>query len=451
VGKCPVIIIGAGIGGLTTAAYLSNLKIPFLLFEQTSSIGGRCGTRKINGLNYEIGALYVGGGVFDHLRNTFGVPCNTIPVRCGVKIGENIVPFPIGLKTLWRLTNSGVSWMEMLSFLFRSRKLSDPDFINRYKSVGQVLDNLTSNKALRKFFDTIFGVSGTSSFLLPSRYLDKHNQMSRYKAEHPEYLSGGNGRIASILLDKAKIGGEVIFNTRISKIIVDKGRAIGISTDQRDYNCQVVVSNAGLRNTVLKLTAPEIWEAEYFKQVQIAKPSLKVATIFLTFSRSFKLPQGYAVFFMAEDVNREFECLEDGNLPDKSMFILHVPSNIEPDSKGDHRGTLQFYYPRGEISNKSFEKQAQLIMNKGLEKLAKGLSSAVTGYKVYDPLQYEQEFGFPPYVFGVSPDLNYKRFPNQTPITNLYCVGDSVMPEGPCVPQAMESGINCAQLIATKL
>jgi len=30
-------------------------------------------------------------------------------------------------------------------------------------------------------------------------------------------------------------------------------------------------------------------------------------------------------------------------------------------------------------------------------------------------------------------------------------VGDSVAPEGPCVPQAMESGIQCARIIAASL
>ena len=96
-----VIIIGAGIGGLTTAAYLSKLGIPSLLLEQTSSIGGRCATRMINGQRFEIGALYIGGGAFDHLRQTFGIKCQTIPIRCGVKMNNRLVPFPFNWKTFW--------------------------------------------------------------------------------------------------------------------------------------------------------------------------------------------------------------------------------------------------------------------------------------------------------------------------------------------------------------
>jgi phytoene dehydrogenase-like protein len=90
-------------------------------------------------------------------------------------------------------------------------------------------------------------------------------------------------------------------------------------------------------------------------------------------------------------------------------------------------------------------------MTDGLEALFKGLSKAISRYVVYDPIRYRSEFGFSPNVFNLSPDLSYPRFPIQTRIAGLYCVGDSVEPEGPCVPQAMESGLECARLIAEKI
>jgi phytoene dehydrogenase-like protein len=90
-------------------------------------------------------------------------------------------------------------------------------------------------------------------------------------------------------------------------------------------------------------------------------------------------------------------------------------------------------------------------MYDGLEKLFKGFSRAITSYAIYDPIRYEREFGFPPYVFGVSPAQDQRRFPVRTPIPNLFCVGDSVQPDGPSVPQAMESGIAAARIVAQYL
>jgi len=448
--KYPVIIIGAGIGGLTTAAYLSKQGIPFLLLEQTATIGGRCSTRMINGLKYEIGAIYVGGGVFEHLRRTFGVKFQTVLIRCGVSVGEHIISIPMGLKTLWELTACGVSWLEILRFMYRSRILSDPSTFERYESVGQVFDIIATNKVIRQFFGITVGVSGISSYRLPSHSLSKKSPIVRYKALNPEYLPGGNGEIASILFDLAAKSGEAIFSVNVKKILVKNGCAVGVETNQGKFSGEVIVSNTGLRDSVLHLTDPEIWPVDYYEEVKKMKTTLKVVNIFLTFSRSFKIPRKFGVFFVSYDVNKEFLTLEKGSFPGQSMFILHIPSNVEPNSKGDHRATLQFYYPRGQVASDCLDDQVHKVMDDGLEKLFKGFSKAITSYTVYSPIRYEQEFGFLPYVFGVSPDLSNKRFSNQTPITNLYCAGDSVAPEGPCVPQAMESGMACAREIAAK-
>jgi phytoene dehydrogenase-like protein len=448
--KYPVIIIGAGIGGLSVAAYLSKLGISSLLLEQSSYIGGRCSTRSINGLNYEIGALYIGGGVFDHLQQTFGVPCHTIPVRCGIKIGKKLASIPISWKTPFELNRCGASWLEIVKFLFRLRTLSNPVAFERAESVGQIFDNLVTDVVIRRFLDTIVGVSGVSPYRLPSRYLSKNNPANRYKMLNPEYLPSGNGEISSILHDLSKTNCKSIFDVKVNSIIIKNERAVGVDTSQGEYHCEAVVSNAGLRSTVLSLTSPDDWPSDFHKTVAKLEASLSVVNIFLTFRRSFEIPEGFSIFFVPYDVIADFDSLEKGDFPSRSMYIMHVPTNIETEKSGEHRATLQFYFPRGEVSSRALDKQINSIMHEGLETLFKGLSKAVTGYVVYDPARYQKEFGFAPHVFNLTPDLSYPRFPVQTQIPGLYCVGDSVAPEGPCVPQAMESGIECARMIAER-
>ena len=447
----PVIIIGAGIGGLTTAAYLSQHGISSLLLERTNSLGGRCSTRNINGCNYEIGAIYVGGGVFDHLRKTFGITLNTTPVRCAVRAGGNFVTFPFSWKTLFELSSCGATWLGIFFFLYRSRILSRPDTFTKYKSVGQILDRLTSDTVIRLFLDSIFGVSGVSPYYLPSRYLYTKNPMAHYKTANPEYLKGGNSTISTLLSHVAKEKGKIVFNVGVKKILVNQGRVTGVATDKGNFSAQIVVSNVGVRDTVLKLTNFNDWGKEYFKQIAEMKPALKVVNIFLTFSRSIKFPLDTSVFFVSGNVNHGFKALDEGRFPTESMYILHVPSIYEHGSTDDHRATLQFYYPRGNIASHELDKYVHTVMHDGLDKLVNGLSKAVTNYTIYNPERYEKEFGFPPRVFGVSPDYRYSRVSTQTPITNLYCVGDSVAPDGPCVPQAMESGLNCARQIASQI
>ncbi|OPX96100.1 MAG: protoporphyrinogen oxidase [Syntrophorhabdus sp. PtaU1.Bin002] len=447
----PVIIIGAGIGGLTTAAYLSKIGIPSALIEKTSFAGGRCSTRVISGSPYEIGALYLGGGVFDRLRTIFNVKVPSLKIRCGVKINGRLVSFPVGLKTALELTACHVSLPEMLGMRYRSRLLSKPTTFETYKSVGEVFDFLTENAVLRKFLHSTAGLSGVRPYRLPANYLYSKSPLARYRSQNPEYVIGGNGEIPRLLLQIALKGSHIFYDTEVKKITVKDGHADAVETTRGMLKGNLVVSNAGLRKTILGLVENECFPFDYRNRVKGLGETLRVVNIFLTFSHAFKFPKGFSVFLMPYDVDQEFLTLDSGAFPLNSMYVLQVPSNVEPASRQDHRATLQFYYPRGDVAPGSLDNQVKHILQEGLEDLFKGLSGAVTGYVVYDPTRYEKEFGFAPYVFGVSPDLQYARFPVETPIDNLFCVGDSVEPDGPCVPQAMESGLECARMIARRL
>ena len=56
-----VIVVGAGLGGLSAAAELSRGGLRVLVLEATAHVGGRCGTRVVEGARFAVGA------------NTFGI------------------------------------------------------------------------------------------------------------------------------------------------------------------------------------------------------------------------------------------------------------------------------------------------------------------------------------------------------------------------------------------
>ena len=447
----PVIIIGAGIGGLAVAAYLSKVGIESVLIERTKFAGGRCSTRMINGYSYEIGALYLGGGVFDKLRKTFDIEVPSVKIWCGVKINDHLVPFPVGPATAIALRKCGVSIPELVGMKYHSRYLSQPDTFEKYQSMGEVFDFLTQNPVLQRFLHSTAGLSGVSPYRLPAKYLDNRSPLRKYKSGNPEYVIGGNGKIPEVLLQIALRHSLVLYDTQVERIAIEDGNMVSVETTAGLLKGYMVVSNAGLRRTMLELVEKEFLPDDYLDKVKSLETTLQVVNVFLTFSRAFKLPKGFAIFLVPYDIDQEFRTLESGSLPVNSMYVLHVPSNVEPAANRDHRATLQFYCPRGEVMTDSLEDQARRVLKDGLENLFKGLSGAVTSYVVYDPIRYEKEFGFAPDVFGVSPDMRNNRFPIETPIGNLFCVGDSVEPDGPCVPQALESGLRCARLIATRL
>ena len=442
-----VIVVGAGVGGLSAAAYLAQAGIQTLVIEQTAFPGGRCYSRVIDGAEYDIGALYLGGRVPAILRTVFGLDCHTIPFRGGIAVGEHLVSFPFDRQTLRELGACGVSWWTLARFLFHVPQLFMPSAFERCASVGDLLNVLTPDENIRFVGDVMFGVSGTSPDRLPSHYLRLNGPVAGYRATNPEYLVGGNRTIADRLLQVIRGNGHINFEEKVERLLFDGQRVCGVVTDRREYRTDFVISNADIQTTVLKLGETAVWPDDYQREVEMLQKPLSIVNVFLTFDSGVQLPPGYGVFFVADDPVKEFQWLEKGCFPPQSMFVLYVPTQIVPERSGCHRATLQFYCPRGNVTLEKLNRQVQKVMTTGLARLYPRFSTHVMGHTVYPPERYVQEFGLQPYVFGVSPALGQRRFPIRMPIRNMFCVGDSVQPGGPCVPQAMESGIAGAQMV----
>jgi phytoene dehydrogenase-like protein len=442
-----VIVIGAGIGGLSAAAYLAQAGIQTLVIEQTSFPGGRCYARMIDGVEYDIGALYLGGGVPHLLRDVFGLNCPTTPFRAGIAIGDQLVSFPFDRQTLRELQACGVSRRALARLLLHIPRLFFSSTFKRCASVDEVLGMLTTDQTLRFVGDVTFGVSGTSPQRLPSSYVRLNGRIASYRAANPEYLSGGNRSLADLLLQVVRQNGHVRFEERVEGLLIEGQRVRGVVTGRQTYGADFVVSNADIRTTVLDLCDAAVWPPNYRHDVEMLQRPLRVVNVFMTFSREVQLPAGYGVFFVADDPIGEFQWLEEGRFSPQSMFILYVPSQMIPGHRGDHRATLQFYHPRGNVSPETLERRVQQVLTTGLDRLWPRFSEHVTACTVYAPERYLDEFGLQPFVFGVSPALGQRRFPIDMPIPNLFCVGDSVQPDGPCVPQAIESGIAGARMV----
>jgi phytoene dehydrogenase-like protein len=68
-----------------------------------------------------------------------------------------------------------------------------------------------------------------------------------------------------------------VLNARVEKITVDDGRVTGVSTSQGHWRARIVVSNAGIQPTVLKLVGPEHFDKGYVNYVRDLVPSLGFA------------------------------------------------------------------------------------------------------------------------------------------------------------------------------
>ena len=86
-----VIIIGAGMGGLTCGAWLAHMGMKVLVLEQNTQVGGCCSSYKREGFNFTPAASIITGttkkdGVFERLINRLGITIPFIPLNQGYHV-----------------------------------------------------------------------------------------------------------------------------------------------------------------------------------------------------------------------------------------------------------------------------------------------------------------------------------------------------------------------------
>jgi len=118
----------------------------------------------------------------------------------------------------------------------------------------------------------------------------------------------------------------VILNARVEKIRVEDGKVTGVSTAQGDFGASIVVSNAGIQPTVLKLVGPEHFDKGYVNYVRDLVPSLGFAGARYFLSRPVLDCQS-VMFFSDHTVSTTAHYMEaeSGKMP--SEVYLYVSTN----------------------------------------------------------------------------------------------------------------------------
>ncbi|MDQ3707627.1 MAG: NAD(P)/FAD-dependent oxidoreductase [Chloroflexota bacterium] len=149
-----VIVVGGGLSGLTTAAYLARAGKSVTLFEKASSLGGRARTQEVNGFRFNMGphALYLGGEACKVLREFGVVPTGRKPRPKGcVYDGGELYPLPAdGLSFFRSKVLSRAAKMELLGFFSKALLLKPQEY---------------AHVTLRKWLDTEFRQPDARAFI----------------------------------------------------------------------------------------------------------------------------------------------------------------------------------------------------------------------------------------------------------------------------------------------
>jgi phytoene dehydrogenase-like protein len=294
-----VVLIGCGLGGLTTAAYLSQLGYKVACFDHHYVAGG-CATAFTRGpararYHFDVGLHYIGdcgedGAIPSVLRevgakvdfvpmdpdgfDTLIFPDFTfrIPVDRGLYRDRLVALFPEerrGIDRYIRFLNEIEGLVDRMTFPGKVTPLAFGWFaLTRgrlgamwsEKTLTQFLDSCTNNMQLKA---VLSGQNGDYGVAPHKVVAGLHAGVSNHYFKGAYYPRGGGQALADQLAARIEDNGSSIhLRCGIEKILVEGGRAVGVRTSEgrhgiREIRAKVVISNADITRTYTELLGPE--------------------------------------------------------------------------------------------------------------------------------------------------------------------------------------------------
>ena len=291
------LVIGAGAGGLFTAARLAHRGYRVLVVERRGQVGGRASTDDIDGFKVNNGAIVIEtGGITEQT-------CREVGAAFDVREPRPPLLYRIGGKDV---DVTGGGWGFLLSKLTRqgARLLaglgaarSDSGLPEDELSTADWVRKFTRNESVQGIFRNMCAsVFAVSSEELPARvFLTYFTRKSAFKrfGFHPEGTIGLWRALAEVV---TRHGGEVRLNTEVESLAVADGqvgnavlRPAGGGQSQV-VRASVVVSDIGPAGTV-RLAGPEFFGDEYLASVKRAdRPAAMISVNFASQERLIDVP-----------------------------------------------------------------------------------------------------------------------------------------------------------------
>ena len=385
-GPYDVLVIGSGIGGLTTAACLSKMGKKVCVLEQHYTAGGFTHSYDRNGYEWDVGVHYIGDmgskrtlgrRLFDYVTENQleWAPMDDHFDR--VFLGEEhydlvagkrayrdalVEAFPqeeqaidsyldymksvkagIRLHTLRKILPP---WLERRAAAMQKRKV--PGYMN--STTREVLESLTSNQKLIAVLTTQWGDNGLpparSSFMI-------HSLIAQHYMHGGYYPVGGASRMAETIIPVIQAaGGEVFTYASVEKILVDDKGATGVlMADGNEIHARAVVSNAGVFNTFGKLLDPDLPQLEtYRERLTRVRPSMASICLYIGIqetAEALELPKTNFWVYPSEHYERELEAFDNDPAAEFPLVYISFPSAKDPsfNERYPGRATIEIVAP----------------------------------------------------------------------------------------------------------
>jgi phytoene desaturase len=486
--KSTVLIVGAGIGGIATAARLAKKGFQVTVVEKCEKSGGRCGQMTIEGHRFDTGStLFMMPELYAETYADLGENMNdqldirrinptyhlTFQDNSQLQLNSDLHEMMAQVETI-----EPGSFERLLHYLAEGRshyELSLPNVIRRdFRSLGEFINprmipiffRLKAMTQHAKYASRFFESPRLQmAFTFQDMYmgLSPYESPATYSFMQSTELSdglffpiGGMYRITETLTAIAeKLGVRFLYNSPVEKILVEVDRATGaVLSDGQRIIADIVVANADL-GYVYRDLLPDDGEANRIDRMEYG-----CSALVFYWGLDKQYPQlGPHNLFFSGDYRKGFEDIFKGNqMPDEPNFYIHAPTRMDPSAAPTGRDTLYVAIPVGHINARNPQDWPTLqgqgrtfILNRLAQLGMIDLASHIKAEAVFGPREWQHRYNLTRgSAHGLShkltqmayfrPHNRHKRY------HNLYFVGASTHP-GTGVPTVLVSARLTAQRI----
>ena len=487
-----IIVVGAGVGGLSAALQLAHKGYEVNIFDIHGTAGGKMRT-----VNTSAGPVDAGPTVFT-LKHLF----KSLFLDVGEQIEDHlcISPEPILARHFWR----DGSTLDLYSNIERScaelKRFSGQHAVDEFREFDFVTKKLFSSfddpilqspepSLIATAAKTFKHLHKINSALQPGRTLNTFAQLkftdvrlqqlfSRYSTyvggspyNSPAILSliwqaeslgvwrikGGMYKLAETLRNLAeKRGATFYFNSPVSKIIVKNNEVVGIRLESdKEFYSNHLIFNGDPKALFDGLLGKEVRKSVSKKNV---KPRSLSAYVW-TFSAKTPMPDliHHNVFFN-ENYRSEFDDIAAGHIPtDPTLYVCAQDRGKILKKKNEEK--FEIIMNAAPIFNKTYTHEKEYLLCReitfeNLKKMGLTFDRIPQMEALTTPRNFHQLFpASNGSLYGLSPQkvmTTFLRPLSRTKMKGLYLAGGGVHP-GPGIPMAMLSGRHAAATIIKDL
>jgi prolycopene isomerase len=483
-----VVIIGAGMGGSTCGAVLAKEGLSVLVAEQHSKPGGYCTSFQRKGFTFGVGLGWLtGAGKGEIIPNTLEelglkdaiefIELNPAMRVMGSDYNLPMIPFASHTDEWKRMFPDeeknidafGQDCKALVSEMIAMGDLA-PDLLGFVGKMGLMKKFLFNCPALKKYGKKAFKEAIDKSFKDPKLKVILGSffppdvgavGLMCFGFPPPHYPKGGFQALSDVFTrGLTKHGGKLVFKTMVTKILIEKGKAVGAELeDGTKIHSRYVVSNVDAKQTFFKLVGKQHLNQKYIKGLEeplFMPPNFLVS---LGVDMDFKA-MGFDSASLLYNRSDNLDDIFSGD-PDKCSFAIEMHSFCDLSHALEGMATVQIsaLFPynyknywkrekdgtRGEEYKKLKETVAYKLIS-AAEEVIPELSKHIICKDIATPLTFERYTLNSEGAIGWFPSPGAKMRSQKTPIKYLYQAGHWTFP-GSGIDSVISSGRNAAQLV----